>query len=309
MDAERFSEPTRRWLAAGRHIEIAGHRIFVYERGPSAPLPPRRAGRTGSAPAVLLLHGFPTSCYDWRGVIERLSDRFRCVTFDFPGYGLSDKPAAYSYSLFQQTDVAIELARAAGIDAAHVVGHDVGQTIHAELLAREQEGKLPFRILSSTVLNGSTLQGIATITMFQKLLGSNETLPQAIAALDGLTATYLPALKALMKRPEALTGEDEAVMRELLLYRDGHRRLPSLSVYMRERLIHQGRWLCAFKAASPIQIVWADGDPVANIEMGRELSREVPQAHYTELRGLGHFLLMEDSAAVARHIRDFIEAL
>jgi pimeloyl-ACP methyl ester carboxylesterase len=40
--------------------------------------------------------------------------------------------------------------------------------------------------------------------------------------------------------------------------------------------------------------------------MGRTLSKEVPQAEYTELAGLGHFLLMEDPQAVAKHIREFI---
>ena len=47
MDESQFSEPTRRWLESGRHLDIEGKRIFVYERG--------------DGPAVLLLHGFPTS--------------------------------------------------------------------------------------------------------------------------------------------------------------------------------------------------------------------------------------------------------
>lgn len=296
MTEPTFSQPTDRWLKAGKHLTAAGHETFVYERG--------------SGPAVLFLHGFPTSSYDWRAIVDTLANDHRCVAFDFPGYGLSEKPLAYSYSLFQQTDVAADVARTLGITEAHLVGHDVGQTIHAELLAREQEGALPFRVLSSTVLNGSTLQGHASITAFQKLLGSNETLPQAIAALDGLTQTYIPALKALMKRPDCLTPEDETVMQELLLYRDGHKRLAPLSGYMRERLIHQDRWIGAFEATGhPIQIVWADGDPVANLEMGRELSKIVSRAKYTELTGLGHFLILEDPPRIAAHVREFIDGV
>jgi pimeloyl-ACP methyl ester carboxylesterase len=295
MDQSQFSEPTQRWLGNGRHLRAGDLNIFVYEKG--------------SGPTVLLLHGFPTSCYDFRNVIDGLADAYRCVTFDFPGYGLSDKPAAYSYSLFQQTDIVEALSSNLGLDEVHIVGHDVGQTIHAELLAREQEGRLPFSVISSTILNGSTLQGKATVTAFQKLLGSNETLPQAIAALDGLTQTYIPALQALMKRPQAITDEDAKVMQELLLYQNGNHRLPSLSGYMRERLVHQDRWIGAFKSAtSPIQIIWADGDPVANIEMGRELSKIVSQAKYTELKDLGHFLIIEDPPAIAGHIRSFLDS-
>jgi len=292
MSESKFSEPTRRWLESGRHLTIEGNRIFVYERG--------------DGPAVLLLHGFPTSCYDWRGVIDGLADAFRCVALDFPGYGLSDKPAAYSYSLFQQKDVVEGLAKARGLKEAHVVSHDVGTSVHTELLAREQEGRLPFRILSSTFLNGSMLQDLATITPFQKLLASNETLPQAMAISENLVANYIEGLKSVMKRPECLSNDDVAVMNDIIAYRDGNRRLPALSLYMRERYIHRDRWIGALKQASPVQFIWADGDPVANVEMGRTLSREVPQAKYTELAGLGHFLLMEDPQSIAAHIRTFL---
>jgi pimeloyl-ACP methyl ester carboxylesterase len=293
MDESQFSAPTRRWLESGRHVDIEGKGIFVHERG--------------NGPAVLLLHGFPTSGYDWRGVIDALADAYRCIALDFPGYGLSDKPAAYSYSLFQQTDVVESLAEALGLEEAHVVSHDVGTSVHTELLAREQEAGLQFRILSSTFLNGSILQDLATITPFQKLLASNETLPQAMKISESLTANYIEGLKSVMKRAECLTDEDVAVMNDLIAYQDGNRRLPALALYMRERYIHRDRWIGALKRASPIQFIWADGDPVANLEMGRALAKEVPQAKYTELAGLGHFLLMEDAPTLAAHIRDYLQ--
>jgi len=295
MDASQFSAPTRRWLESGRHLEIEGKRIFVYERG--------------GGPAVLLLHGFPTSGYDWRGVIDGLADAYRCLALDFPGYGLSDKPAAFSYSLFQQTDVIEGLAKALGIDEAHIVSHDVGTSVHTELLAREQEGRLGLRIISSTFLNGSMLQEMATITPFQKLLASNETLPQAMAISDNMSVNYIDGLKSVMKRFECLGDEDIAVMNDLIAYQDGNRRLPALSLYMRERYIHRDRWIGALTAASPVQFIWADGDPVANVEMGRALAKEVPRAKYIELSGLGHFSLMEDPPAVVKHIREFIDAV
>jgi pimeloyl-ACP methyl ester carboxylesterase len=296
MDTSTFSQPTRRWLAEGRHIDIGGRRIFVYERG--------------SGPAVLLLHGFPTSCYDWRGVIDLLSDNHRCLALDFPGYGLSDKPLAYSYSLFQQADVVEGLAQALGVSDAHIVSHDVGTSVHTELLARAQEGRLAFRIRSSTFLNGSMLQEMATITPFQKIMGSNETLPQGIAICDNMTVNYVAGLKAIMKRPECLSEDDAVVMNELLRYQDGNKRIPAIAGYMRERYVNKERWIGALKSQrTPVHLIWADGDPVANVEMGRALSREVPQARYTELPGLGHFLLMEDPKAVAKHIREFIESV
>ena len=292
MDDSQFSEPTRRWLASGRHLKIEGKRVFLYERG--------------GGQSILMLHGFPTSAYDWRGVIDGLASAYRCVALDFPGYGLSDKPEAYSYSLFQQTDVVEALARELSITEAHVVSHDVGTSVHTELLSREQEGRLVFRLLSSTFLNGSMLQDLATITPFQKLLAANQTLPQAIAISENLTENYIDGVRSVMKRPESLSEDDIVVMNDLIAYQEGNRRLPALSLYMRERYIHRERWIGALKKTKRIQFIWADGDPVANVDLGRALSKEVPQARYTELAGLGHFLLMEDPKAVATRIRDFL---
>ena len=286
---------TRDWMESGRTIDAGGMRVFVYERG--------------EGPLVLLLHGFPTSSYDWRGVIEVLSKDFRCVALDFPGYGLSDKPDAWSYSIFQQTDVAEAVAQALGIDRAHVVSHDVGTSVHTELLAREMDGRLGFEVLSSTFLNGSMLQGLATITPFQKLLANNETLPQGIAVCENMGANYIEGLKSVMKRPECVSEEDALVMTELMARESGNRRMPSIAVYMRERYIHEGRWVSALRETpKPLQFVWADGDPVANVELGRVLRDQCPRARYTELLGLGHFLLMEDPLAVAGEIRGFILA-
>ncbi len=296
MEESQFSDVTRRWLESGRRVQMDGRRVFVYERG--------------SGPSVLLLHGFPTSGNDWVGVIERLQDEFRCVALDFPGYGLSDKPAAFSYSLFQQADTVEALSRELGINEAHLVSHDVGTSVHTELLARDQEGRLPFQVLSSTFLNGSMLQDVATITPFQKLLANNETLPQGMAICDNMSVNYIDGLKTVMKKPECISKDDATLITELLQYQDGNKRLPALSLYMRERYLHKERWIGALrKTKAPLQFVWADGDPVANVNVGRGLAKEAPQATYTELPGLGHFLLMEDPEAVAGHIRAFIGSL
>jgi pimeloyl-ACP methyl ester carboxylesterase len=76
---------------------------------------------------------------------------------------------------------------------------------------------------------------------------------------------------------------------------------------MRDRYVHADRWLGAIEnAQSPVQIVWADGDPIAHIEMGRELARRCPRAEYHELPDLGHFLLIEDPMTVADRIEEFV---
>ena len=52
-----------------------------------------------SKPAIVMVHGFPTSSFDFRMLARELQPDFRSCTLDFPGYGLSGKPAGYHYTL------------------------------------------------------------------------------------------------------------------------------------------------------------------------------------------------------------------
>jgi pimeloyl-ACP methyl ester carboxylesterase len=282
----QLSEPTRRWADTGRFVRAAGHRVFVVDRGQGPPL--------------LLLHGFPTAAHDWRRLIERLCDRHRCVAPDLLGFGLSDKPIAASYSLMQQADVVEGVMRQLGLRSAHVVSHDMGTSVHCELLARQHDGALSFAIERSTLLNGSVLQWRAAITPFQQLLASNATLLQGIDVCERIPDAYVAGLRSLMKRPEGIDEQDAVVLRELLVREDGHRRLPAIAGYMRERHVHKDRWLGALtRAGSKLQFVWGTGDPIAHAELGRELAALCPEARYTELDGVGHFVPMEDPERVA----------
>jgi pimeloyl-ACP methyl ester carboxylesterase len=286
-----FSPVTQRWLDQGRYVDLDDHRLFVVERG--------------DGPATVLLHGFPTSCYDWRAVIDALVADLGCIAFDFPGYGLSDKPAAYSYSLFQQADVVEALLGSLGVDRANVVSHDMGTSVHTELLARDLEGRLSFSIATSTFLNGSMIKDMATLTSFQRLLEVPADLPEAMDVCEAMVPDYVPALKKLMVRPEMVSDDDATVMTELLQYRDGNRRIPNVYSYVRERYLHMDRWLGALdRTRPPLQLVWASGDPVANEAMGDALGDRLPHARYVKVPDVGHFLPVEDPTTVARHVRE-----
>lgn len=287
-----ISPAVSRWSARGRRVRAGTNDVFVLDEG--------------AGPTLLLLHGYPTSSYDFQRILRTLTKDFRVVTLDFVGFGLSDKPEAWSYSLFQQADVVEAVARERGLGPVHLVSHDMGTSVHGELLARQRVGGLPFRIERSTFLNGSMLQWMATITPFQELLAANATLRQGMQVCAQMGANIVEGLRTLIQRPEGITDEDATVMKELMVLRDGHLRLAALAGYMRERHLHEGRWISAMAdAGSALQLVWADGDPIAHAELGRELARRCPAARHVELAGLGHFLHMEAPERVESEIRAF----
>src|SRR3712207_5405188 len=93
------------WWRGGERIQgPGGHAIFVRVDGPD------------DAPPVTFLHGFPTSSWDWLPVVERLRGERRLLTFDFLGFGDSDKPRGHRYSLVEQADVTEAVWRHVGVE-------------------------------------------------------------------------------------------------------------------------------------------------------------------------------------------------
>ena len=80
----RVNRPAEAWRARGRHRTLCGHEIFTVDM-PGRPAPSEH-------PPLLVLHGFPTSSFDFHRVVDRLAADRRVLLFDMLGYGLSDKP-------------------------------------------------------------------------------------------------------------------------------------------------------------------------------------------------------------------------
>src|ERR1700754_1165851 len=80
-----MSEPTQIPATSFHRIEADGVTVFYREAGPA------------DAPVVLLLHGFPTSSFQYRELIPRLADKYRVIAPDLPGFGFTEVPASRGY--------------------------------------------------------------------------------------------------------------------------------------------------------------------------------------------------------------------
>jgi pimeloyl-ACP methyl ester carboxylesterase len=69
---------------------------FIAFRGTAQPSSTAKRG-PADAPVVLLLHGFPTSSFQYRELIPRLADTYRVIAPDLPGFGFTEVPAARNY--------------------------------------------------------------------------------------------------------------------------------------------------------------------------------------------------------------------
>ncbi|OBF27477.1 alpha/beta hydrolase [Mycobacterium sp. ACS1612] len=110
-------------------VDIDGLKLFYREAG------------SPDAPVVLLLHGFPTSSRMWQPLIDRLSDRYRMLAPDYPGFGHSDAPSADSFSYtFDRIAAYVEkFTDAVGLDRYSLVVQDYGGPVGMRLAVRRPE--------------------------------------------------------------------------------------------------------------------------------------------------------------------------
>jgi len=277
---------TPSWTEEGR-LAFEGHSLF--------------ARSAGDGDALLLIHGFPTSSRDWDGVWPGLAAQFRVHAIDMLGFGQSDKPADFAYSISASADQWHALAEARGLSSVHIVAHDYGNTVAQELLARQLEGRLPFRIRSIAFLNGGLFPEVTYPLLLQKALLS--PLGPLVARLSN-ERSFVASMRRICAQPP-----DAAELHEhwRLLERDGGRRaLPKVIRYIRERAVHRERWVGALQHAGlPICLVDGIADPISGASIVRRWRELLPAAPVFELDGVGHYPQWEAPARVLAALAAF----
>jgi pimeloyl-ACP methyl ester carboxylesterase len=279
-----LTDRVRAWEQGGERVELRGHRIFV-----------RR--RPGEGPPLLLLHGFPSSSYDFRALLEALPER-AAIAFDLLGFGLSDKPRDHDYSLVGQADLAEQLAPDGPVQ---LVAHDIGTSVATELMAREIEGSARMRVTGIVMLNGSILQDVASPTLGQRILAS--PLGPVFARLMSERGFRLQ-FGRIFSDAHPLSDEEAADQWSLIAREHGNRVLPRTIAYMDERRRRADRWHGAVRDwRGDLSLVWGMQDPIATPDVLRGLRDLRPAAPTTELPDVGHYPQIEDPRAVAEAIR------
>jgi pimeloyl-ACP methyl ester carboxylesterase len=216
------------------------------------------------APVLLLIHGWPTSSIDWFEAAFQLSTRFRVCALDFPGYGFSDKPQGWGYSLARDAElIEFYLSEVLGAEAGVVAAHDRGDSVALIHAARCAEGRSVMRLEHLILSNGNIFLPMSNLTAAQRQMLDAVSGPQIAAALTppGLAeamgaSTFTPPRKAGDPEVEALTvtfGHD-----------NGTKVLHETIQYLIERSENEQAWLAALAAAPfPVTVIWGLYDTVS----------------------------------------------
>lgn len=267
------------WKSKGNYINIFNYNVFNIQH-------------KINKPTIAFLHGYPTTSYDYYKVLPLLEDNYSYIIHDHLGFGFSDKPTNYSYSLIEQAEIAIELWKQAGIKEIHLVAHDYGTTVANEIIVRKQQGFEPVKIKSITLCNGSMHIELAKLKLVQKLL-KHPTLGKYIVALMNKN-TFIKTMQDIWFDRNLCDIDEMNELWQLIQLNAGKDILHKVSQYNNERVKYWHRWIPALtKIDMPTHILWAQQDPIAVKAIAEQLYTEIPNANYTKIENCGHYPMLE----------------
>lgn len=298
--ADKYPYPDilKDWVDAGRYTTVDGDKLFVRSAG--------EADTEGRG--VLIVHGFPGSSWDWRGVVPLVAEHTKVVVVDMLGYGHSDKPQDTSfmdsYSLFKQADRFEEVARGEGLTDVMLVIHDMGQSVGSELMKRQQEGKLSFHINHAIVFNGSTLINMVQKNPLQESLLAmpeqplDKDLPWGkFTAEGGLAGSFSKDYPASDETLDAMTAQ--------IFCNEGDRIMPTLIRYMTQRMEELQRWTSGIADFNgPVSMFWGVQDPVSVVAMADTWKMLSPHIELHKWADGAHWPSIENPERVAKIILD-----
>ena len=289
---------TDSWKTRGRYKTIDNRQIFLVDSC---------AGNSGGdhTDTILLIHGFPTSSWDWVKIWEPLSRNYRLIAMDMLGFGLSDKPNPHDYTIHEQADLIEGLISKLGLKSFHVLAHDYGDTVAQELLARQNEGAGIGKWHSLCLLNGGLFPETHKALLIQKLLLS----PLGPLVNKLTTRRRFDSSVSRVFGPNTQPSQLELDgFWELINQNEGRHIFHNLIFYMRDRKIHRARWVNALKDAQiPIGLINGSVDPVSGAHMIARYKQIIGEPDFlAELPAIGHYPQTEAPNDVLDHCLKFL---
>jgi pimeloyl-ACP methyl ester carboxylesterase len=264
----------------------------------------REAGSKGS-PAILLLHGFPTSSHMFRNLIPALADRFHVIAPDLPGFGFSDAPERdrFRYSFDNLAKVIASFTETIGLDRYAIYVFDYGAPVGFRIALAH-----PDRITAIVSQNGNAYeeglsQGWNPIqTYWKEPTEENRAALRAFLTPEATKSQYLYGVRDVSRVAPEAYGLDSA-----LLARPGNAEIQlDLFLDYASNVALYPKFQEYFRAKRPpILAVWGNTDPFFLPAGAEAFKRDNPQAE-VRFYETGHFALETHHQEIAGAIRDFL---
>lgn len=281
-DLPRAPLEAKYFAGASEYVEVAGVRAHVRDTGPR------------DAPAVLMLHGMGSSLHTWEAWADDLSDRFRVVRLDLPGYGLTGPDPGGDYSMDRTMAVLTGLMDRLEIRRTAVVGNSMGGRFAWNLAARHPERVTRLVLVSP---DGFAMPGFD--------YGAPPKVPLVAQAMRWV----LPRTVVRLSLEPAYADPERMPPGTLDRYYD-LLRAPGV----RQAILDQAAQLRLERPEpilatihKPVLLLWGAEDAFIPAEHAQDYLAALPDARLVTLPGIGHLPQEEAPDASLPPVRAFLE--
>jgi len=255
--------------------ECPGGRLSYREAGP------------GTAPALLLMHGVGGNARSFRAQLEGMSERFRVIAWDAPGYGES---ALREPNLDSYARAVMELLDALSVQSAHMLGHSMGGVVAQGVAALAPE-RARCLILSSTFTGYHQPEGSPLTESWQARLRDIQSLsPAEFGKARARSMLAEGAADAIRDEAASIAGE---------VRHDG---LKAAS-----EMLHVADTRDIARALNiPTLVIIGEEDRVIPPARSAEMAALIPGSRQVTIKGVGHAAYLEDLPAYNASLNDFL---
>jgi pimeloyl-ACP methyl ester carboxylesterase len=277
-----------------RTAQVKGLNLFYREAGPE------------NAPAVVLLHGFPSSSHMFRDLIPILATRYHVIAPDYPGFGHSDAPKAdeFEYTFDHLAEIVNRLLEQKEIRNYSIYIQDYGSPIGFRLATAHPE-----RVQAIVSQNGNAYEeGLSAFwaeylkPYWTERNAETEAKMRGLLSLEATKMQYLTGVRDAEQVSPDAWQHDQA-----LLDRAGNQEIQLDLFYdYRNNLKLYSAWHEYLRTKKPpVLLVWGKNDEIFVEPGARAFLRDQPEAEL-HLLDTGHFALEEDAETIGRLMLDFL---
>lgn len=255
-----------------RTTSVHGYRVHYLVQGPA-----------GGEP-VVLVHGLGGSAEDWRNLSPYLARTgYRVYMPDLPGYGRSERPASFSYSVRDEAAIVLGFMDALGLKQVDLGGWSMGGWI-VQLVAGEAPGRVRRLMLFDSA--GLHVEPDWDTRLF------TPTSADQLNQLDALLMPHPPAVPGFVARDILRASAERAwlmqrAMASMLTGRDAtDQLLPQLKM--------------------PVLVAWGAQDSIIPLAQGETMHQLIPQSELDVFAGCGHLAPLECSEEMGPKVLEFI---
>jgi pimeloyl-ACP methyl ester carboxylesterase len=259
--------------ATSHTIMVDGIRIHYLAEGPA------------DGPVVVLVHGLGGRSEDWRLLTPYLAKAgYRVYRPDLPGFGRSEKPRNFSYSVHDQAAVVVDFMNALGLKQVDLGGWSMGGWI-VQIVA----GRHPEKVHRLLLFDSAGLY-------FLPNWNTDLFIPRTPAELDQLEALLMPqppSIPAYVARDILRISQERAwVMRRAL-------DTMLTGVDTTDELLP--------KLTMPVLILWGAEDKITPLAQGQKMHQLIPQSELDVFNGCGHLAPSQCTATMGPRLVDFLQ--